>query len=192
MWTTSCEPIFTQFQRKWTDLWPIEIKLTVSHSIDKWTYLKQNQHFQKTACFTVITWKTIYFPKMNRFKENQQFSVVLSSGHQNEHFQDIACSHLVSLLRKLWIFTIWTHFSEITDSNRFSKESLLPFAVSSQKIVYFHEMNRFPWKSVFSRDNLLDINQISKELYRSVSFIEKSCILRKLTDFYKISIFQWN
>ena len=35
LWTTLCEPIFTQLQRKWTDLWPIEIKLTVSDSIDK-------------------------------------------------------------------------------------------------------------------------------------------------------------
>ena len=135
----------------------------------------------------MITWKTIYFPQMNRFKENQQFSVILSSGHQNEHFQDIACSRLVSLLRKLCIFTKWTHFSEITDSNRFSKESLLPFAVSSQKIVYFHEMNRFSWKSVFSRDNLLDINQISKELYRSVSLHERLYILRKLSNLTEIT-----
>ena len=74
MWTTSCEPIFTQFQTKWTDLWPIEIKLTVSYSIDKKNIFEsKNQHFQKTACFTVIIWKIMYFPKMNKFKEMTYF-----------------------------------------------------------------------------------------------------------------------
>ena len=53
--------------------------------------MKQNQHFQKTACFTVIIWKIMYFPKMNKFKENEQFSVVLSIGQQNDHFQGISC-----------------------------------------------------------------------------------------------------
>ena len=38
----------------------------------------------------------------------------------------------------------------------------------------------------FSRDWLLHTNQISKELYRSVSFIEKSWILGKLPHFNEI------
>ena len=46
------------------------------------------------------------------FKENEQFSVVLSSGHQNEHFQEIACSRLVSLHQILWILRKMTYFKE--------------------------------------------------------------------------------
>ena len=102
--------------------------------------MKQNQHFQKTACFTVTIWKIMYFHTMNKFKENdlfqeneqnehisvklqipmdfqktafyrsglneqnEQFSVVLSSGHQNDHFQEIACSRLVYLNENFYIF----------------------------------------------------------------------------------------
>ena len=54
----------------------------------------------------------MYFHKMNKFKENEQFSVVLSSGHQNEHFQEIACSRLVSLHQILWILRKMTYFKE--------------------------------------------------------------------------------
>ena len=49
MWTTSCEPIFTQFQRKWTDLWPIKIKLTASHSIDKMNIIEAESAFSKDS-----------------------------------------------------------------------------------------------------------------------------------------------
>ena len=55
----------------------------------------------------------MYFHKMNKFKENEQFSVVLSSGHQNEHFQEIACSRLVSLYKILWILRKLTIFSDL-------------------------------------------------------------------------------
>ena len=145
--------------------------------------MKQNQHFQKTACFTVVIWKIMYFYTMNKFKENEQFSVVLSIGQQNDHFQGISCirfqrrytvqcifikneqnehismklsklkkyqilgnfqeiafHRLVYLYEKLWILRKLANLSdltEITDSNGFSKESLIPFAVSSQKIAYF-------------------------------------------------------
>ena len=47
--------------------------------------MKENKHFQKTACFTVIIWKIMYFHKMNKFKENEQFLMVLLIGQQNEH-----------------------------------------------------------------------------------------------------------
>ena len=56
------------------------------------------------------------------------------------NFQEIAFHRLVYLYEKLWILRKLTNFSdltEITDSNGFSKESLIPFAVSSQKIAYF-------------------------------------------------------
>ena len=43
----------------------------------------------------------MYFYTMNKFKENEQFSVVFASGYQNEHFQQIACSRLESLHEKL-------------------------------------------------------------------------------------------
>ena len=33
----------------------------------------------------------MYFHKMNKFKENEQFSVVLSICQQNDHFQGISC-----------------------------------------------------------------------------------------------------
>ena len=94
--------------------------------------MKQNQHFQKTACFTVTIWKIMYFHTMNKFKENEQFSVVLSIGQQNEHFQEIACSRVVSLHQILWILRKLANLSdltEITDSNGISKDSLLPFVV---------------------------------------------------------------
>ena len=55
----------------------------------------------------------MYFHKMNKFKENEQFSVVLSSGHQNEHFQEITCSRLVSLHEILWILGKLTIFSDL-------------------------------------------------------------------------------
>ena len=86
------------------------------------------------------------------FKENGLFQ----ENEQNEHisvklqismdFQKTAFYRLVYLYQKSWILRKLTNLSDltkITDSNGFSKESLLPFAVSSQKIVYFHKMNRF-------------------------------------------------
>ena len=85
--------------------------------------MKENKHFQKTACFTVIIWKNMYFHKMNKFKENEQFSVVLSSGHQNEHFQEIACSRLVSLHKILWILRKMTYFKENEQNEHISVKS---------------------------------------------------------------------
>ena len=49
MWTTSCEPIFTQFQRKWTYLSSIEIKLTVSYSIAKMNIFEAKSVFSKDS-----------------------------------------------------------------------------------------------------------------------------------------------
>ena len=61
----------------------------------------------------------MYFHKMTKFKENEQFSVVLSSGHQNEHFQEIACSRLVSLHKILWILRKMTYFKKMNKINTF-------------------------------------------------------------------------
>ena len=55
------------------------------------------------------------------------------------------------LHEKLSIFIKSPDFNEITDFSGFSKETLIPFAVSSQKIAYFQKIDRF------SRDFLLDI-----------------------------------
>ena len=55
-------------------------------------------------------------------------------------FQKTAFYRLEYLYEKLSILIKSPDFSEITDfsaSNQFSKESLIPFAVSSQKIAYF-------------------------------------------------------
>ena len=49
MWTTSCEPIFTQFPSKWTYLSSIEIKLTVSHSIAKMNIFEGKLGFSKDS-----------------------------------------------------------------------------------------------------------------------------------------------
>ena len=165
----------------------------------------------------------MYFHTMNKFKENEQFSVVLSIGQQNDHFQGITCSRLVYFNENFYIFIKWTDF------NQFSRESLIPFSVkwpdfqgiscliskdiplvkntnfSSQMLyrsMYLYgkwtkwtdfseiswsqeitKMNRFSWNLAFSMDCLLDTNQISKEPYRSVSYIEKLWILRNLIIF---------
>ena len=50
-----------------------------------------------TACFTVIIWKIMYFPKMNKFKENEQFSVVLLIGQQNHHILRIFKRQLANI-----------------------------------------------------------------------------------------------
>ena len=79
------------------------------------------------------------------------------------------------LHEKLSIFIKSPDFNEITDfsaSKQISEESLIPFAVSSQKIVYFHKMNRFQGIScLISKDILLvkNTNFSSQMLYRSVS-----------------------
>ena len=83
------------------------------------------------------------------FKETDLFQ----ENDQNEQISMIpmdfpkrAFYRLVYLYEKLSIYIKSPDFSEITDfsaSKQISKESLIPFAVSSQKIVYFHKMNRF-------------------------------------------------
>ena len=50
---------------------------------------------------------------MNKFKENEQFSVVLSIGQQNGQFQGIACSRLVLLHEILWTLRKLTIFSDL-------------------------------------------------------------------------------
>ena len=51
---------------------------------------------------------------------------------ENDLFQENEQNEYISV--KLQISVLLT---------KFSKESLIPFVVSSQKIVYFHKMNRF-------------------------------------------------
>ena len=70
--------------------------------------------------------------KIMDFKENDLFQ-------ENEHIS--------MKLKKC------TYSTEITDFNGFSKESLIPFAVSLHKIVYFYKMNRFQWNQLISRNN---------------------------------------
>ena len=85
----------------------------------------------------------MYFHTMNKFKENEVFSGSFNWPIKSpyfKHFQEIAFHRLVYLYEKLWILRKLANLSdltEITDSNGFSKESLIPFAVSSQKIAYF-------------------------------------------------------
>ena len=83
----------------------------------------------------------MYFHKMNKFKENEQFSMVLSIGQQNEHILRIFKRQLANV----WCDygRIVTYFNKITEKYQFFQPNALPFAVSSQKIVYFHEMNSF-------------------------------------------------
>ena len=119
--------------------------------------MKQNKHFQKTACFTVTIWKIIFI------FTNEQFSVVLSIGQQNDHFQEITCircqrSYTVQCLSlkncgfslKSIILVYQLMQSDMIScrlvgliKQKSCNLCLLPFAVSSQKIVYFHKMNRF-------------------------------------------------
>ena len=72
------------------------------------------------------------------------------------------------LSQKLWILRKLTHLSdltEITDSNGFSKETLLPFGDITYKILYIHKMNRFyaiSLKQCFNED--LQMNKISNVL----------------------------
>ena len=61
----------------------------------------------------------VFISKIMDFKENDLFQ----ENEQNEHIS--------MKLKKC------TYSTEITDSNEFLKESLIPFAVSSQKIAYF-------------------------------------------------------
>ena len=66
----------------------------------------------------VLEWKFLYFYKMNRFP-------VISCNK----LQKIAFYRLVYVMNRFqWIFIKSPYFSEITDSNEFSKESLIPFS----------------------------------------------------------------
>ena len=97
----------------------------------------------------------------------------------------------------------WTYFSEITDfsaSKQISKESLISFAVSSQKIVYFHKMNRFQWNQLISRNNWNEqilTNFQKTAFYRLLYLSEILQKSTKWTDFkgflawYQKSYFWW-
>ena len=87
---------------------------------------------------------------------------------------------LVYLYQKLWILRKLANLSdltEITDSNGFSKESLIPFAVSSQKIVYFQEITCLILIR-FQRN--YTVQCISVENY---IFLSNDQILRKMSSF---------
>ena len=88
-------------------------------------------------------------------------------------FQKTAFYRLVYLHEILSIFIKSPDFKEIKEITDFNQE---PYTVCS----FFTE------NCLFSRDNLLDINQISKELYRSVHLCGKLHIFIKLLDFNEI------
>ena len=116
----------------------------------------------------------------------------LPVGHQN---RQISSDFLLSFKGDTYFWWKNTNFSS----------QMLYRSVHLWKITYFHQMNRFQWfqwifkrepynvcsffteNCLFSRDNLLDINQISKELYRSVSLHEKLSIFIKSLDFKEIT-----
>ena len=85
----------------------------MSHSIDKMNIFEAKSAFQKTACFTVIIWKIMYFHTMNKFKENEQFSVVLSIGQQNDYFQGILASDFKGAFPFTMTVSKIIHFKEI-------------------------------------------------------------------------------
>ena len=63
----------------------------MSYSIDKMNIFEAKSAFSKDSLFHCDHMENYVFPKMNKFKENEQFSVVLSIGQQNDHFQGISC-----------------------------------------------------------------------------------------------------
>ena len=75
----------------------------MTYSIAKMNIFEAKSAFSKTACFTVIIWKIMYFHEMNKFKENEQFSMVLSIGQQNEHILRIFKGQLA---------TVWCDYRE--------------------------------------------------------------------------------
>ena len=85
----------------------------MSHSIDKMNIFEAKSAFSKDSLLHCDHIENYIF------YQNEQFSVVLSSGHQNEHFQEIACSRLVSLHQILWILRKMTYFRKINKINRF-------------------------------------------------------------------------
>ena len=131
---------------------------------------------------------------MNRIKENQQFLVVLSSGHQNEHFQEIAFYGLVWLLRKLYIFI----------KLAFSIDFLLdfkgafPLTMTILKIMDFKENDLFQENeqnehiSVKLQISVLLSKFQKRALYRLQFLHRKLSIFTKWTDFSEISCSQWH
>ena len=85
----------------------LKLKLTVSHSIDKMNIFEAKSAFSKDSLLHCDHIENYIF------YQNEQFSVVLSSGHQNEHFQGIACSRLVYLYQILWILRKLIIFSDL-------------------------------------------------------------------------------
>ena len=103
----------------------------------KWTYFNEIKQIKEITDFRqfsrdslpplgVLIWKIVDFHQITRSQWNQRKWLIWTD------------------FRKL---PKWTDFS---DSNEFSKESLIPFAVSSQKIVYFHiNWTDFSGKALF-------------------------------------------
>ena len=78
--------------------------------------------------------KIMDFQENDLFQENEQNEQILSN------FKERVLYRSVSFIEKLWILRKLANLSdltEITHSSEFSKESLIPFAVSSQKIAHF-------------------------------------------------------
>ena len=71
----------------------------------------------------------MYFHKMNRLKENEQFSVLLSIGQQNDHFQGISC---IRFQRSFTVHSDCMKYCRITDFTeeyQFFQPNALPFGV---------------------------------------------------------------
>ena len=66
----------------------------------------------------------------------------------------------------------WTYFNEITDSNGFSKESLLPFGVLASKIVDFYKIYRFQWNHQISVFLTKAFNEADFCLTKKLHFLE--------------------
>ena len=110
---------------------------------------------------------------------------ILTKPLKNTNFSNQIPYRLLWLLRKFYIFIKWA----------ISRDSLLPFGVITWNIVKLlilleniNFSSQMLYRSMsneqISRDFLLDTNQISKELYRSVHLYE---ILPKWTDFSEIT-----
>ena len=68
----------------------------------------------------------MYFHTMNKFKENEQFSMVLSIGQQNEHILRIFKRQLVNIQCDCMIYC---GIIDFTEKYQFFQLNALPFGV---------------------------------------------------------------
>ena len=95
---------------------------------------QQNDHFQGISC---IRFQRSYTVQCIFIKNEQNEHISMKSSKLKKYqildnFQEIAFHRLVYLYEKLWILRKLANLSdltEITDSNGFSKESLISFVV---------------------------------------------------------------